>query len=295
MTYTMYVCMNGRTCFLCYETIQEEEGNVATYDCGHKVHLHCALQRATQMHTRCMQCSVDGEVTPDLGQDRQVAIEASTSLAIRKRQLKPPAAIGFWKRVWRYVTPFVPTPLTFSDYMHNKTSLDRLQRLGFTHKDALHEGVRWGALASKYTPSDLLLFGFTWDDMVQMGVQTKHLKEFTWAQLRHSLNLDARKLLNTDMTLSELAQLHLTAHQLSELGFNWDTLMSMGADVNTLKTLDLTFEDIKLLWNPPATQLNRCGFYDRKRLQKAGWDIETLLPQLPTMERTGGRQLRLAF
>ena len=143
-----------------------------------------------------------------------------------------------------------------------------MQRIGFTHKDAIHDGVTWNSMATKYTSTDLLTFGFTWEDMVSMGVTAKHLKQFTWPQLRHSLNLDARKLLSTDMTLSELAELNLNAHQLSELGFNWDTLMAMGADVHTLKVLNLSFDDIKLLWNPPAGQLHKCGYHDRRRLQK---------------------------
>lgn len=285
----------SHTCFLCHERIADNTRNVATYDCGHVVHLHCALQRASQHHTRCVQCSPNGDVTPDLGQDRQVALAASTSLAVRRRQLNPPASLGFWKRIWRHLSPFVPTPETFRDHIYNKTSLDRMQRIGFTHKDAIHDGVTWNSMATRYTATDLLTFGFTWEDMVSMGVTAKHLKQFTWPQLRHSLNLDARKLLSTDMTLSELAELHLNAHQLSELGFNWDTLMAMGADVHTLKVLDLSFEDIKLLWNPPAGQLHKCGFYDRRRLQKAGWDIEALTHQLPSLERNNGRVLRLAF
>ncbi len=285
----------SRTCFLCHDRIADNARNVATYDCGHVVHLHCALQRASQHHTRCSQCSSDGAVTPDLGQDRQVALAASTSLAVRRRQLNPPASMGFWKRMFRYLSPFVPAPQTFRDHVYNKTSLDRLQRIGFTHRDALHEGITWNALSTRYTPTDLLLFGFTWDDMVSMGVTTKHLQKFTWPQLRHSLHLDARKLLSTDLTLSELSDLKLNAHQLAELGFTWDTLMSMGADVHTLKSLQLAFEDIKLLWNPPAGQLHKCGFYDRRRLQKAGWDVEALTHQLPTLERNNGRVLRLAF
>ena len=89
-----------RSCFLCHEKICDAERNVATYDCGHSVHLHCAFQRASFHHTRCLQCAPDGDVTPDLGQDRQVSLAASTSLAVRRRQLHPPASMGFWKRLW---------------------------------------------------------------------------------------------------------------------------------------------------------------------------------------------------
>lgn len=284
-----------RSCFLCHEKICDAERNVATYDCGHSVHLHCAFQRASFHHTRCLQCAPDGDVTPDLGQDRQVSLAASTSLAVRRRQLHPPASMGFWKRLWRNISPFIPAPHTFRDHVYNKTSLERLQRLGFTHKDALQEGLKWNTIAGKYSPTDLLLFGFTWEDMVAMGVQAKHLEQFSWPQLRHSLHLDARKLLSTDLTLSELAKLNLSAHQLSEMGFTWDTFMAMGADVHTLKKLNLQFEDIKLLWNPPSGQLQKCGFYDRRRLQKAGWDVEALTHQLPSLENRTGRNLRLAF
>jgi hypothetical protein len=181
--------------------------------------------------------------------------------------------------------------------VHNKTSLDRIQRIGFTRRDAVHENIPWSLLASRYTPHDLLAFGFNWDDMMKLGVRAKHLTAFTWPQLRHSLDVDARKLLATDMTLGELAQLRLTAHNLSELGFTWDSFMSMGADVDTFKRLGLSMDDIRLLWNPPAAQLHKCGFYDRKKLQRAGWDVDALAAQLPEIDREhmSGRQLRLNF
>lgn len=286
-----------RRCFICNHVMDGELRNCAVYDCGHAVHLHCALQRASNHHTRCLQCTPNGDMTPDLGQDREVSLAASTSLAVRRRQIAPPAQMGFFRRVWRFLSPYVPAPRTFTDHVHNKTSLDRIQRLGFTHHDAVHEQVPWSLVASRYTPTDLLLFGFSWDDMVQMGVRAKHLTKFTWPQMRHSLNLDARKLLNTDVTLAELGQLKLSAHQLAELGFTWDSFMSMGADVTSLKQLNVSFDDIRLLWNPPAVQLHKCGFYDRKRLRRAGWDADKLAQQLPDIDRrsVGGRQLRLNF
>ena len=80
-------------------------------------------------------------------------------------------------------------------------------------------------------------------------VQTKHWNSSHGLSFA-TLHLDARKLLSTDLTLSELAKLNLSAHQLSEMGFTWDTFMAMGADVHTLKKLNLQFEDIKLLWKP---------------------------------------------
>jgi hypothetical protein len=44
------------------------------------------------------------------------------------------------------------------------------------------------------------------------------------------------------------------------------------------------------------SQLVSSGFYDKERVQQAGWPIDDILQQLPVMtERISGRSLRLAF
>ena len=98
------------------------------------------------------------------------------------------------------------------------------------------------------------------------------------------------------ITISELAGLKLTTHQLIELGFTWPILTQMGANVSTWRNFNFDLLDIKRNWSPTLAQLVSAGFYDKERVQQAGWPIDDILQHLPVMtERICGRSLRLAF
>lgn len=132
--------------------------------------------------------------------------------------------------------------------------------------------------------------------MVQLGIRPAEVSHFTWTQQIHSLKLDASKMLQIRMTISELAALRYTTHQLLQLGFDWQTLTNMGANVETWKPFQFELTDLKRYWKPSMSQWVAGGFYDRERLQKAGWPIESALETLPSMtQRCKGRTLRLAF
>ena len=103
-------------------------------------------------------------------------------------------------------------------------------------------------------------------------------------------------MLQMRLTITELANARYTTHQLVELGFTWSVLAQMGANVDTWLRFNFSIEDIKRYWTPTLSQWVNAGFYDKKRVQQAGWPMEGILDSLPTMsERCNGRVLRLAF
>mgnify|MGYP006100291247 CR=1 FL=1 len=282
------------SCTLCESDIGPK--NRAVLDCGHTFHLSCVLKNAQQFTVICATCDTDKGLMCDLGDDRTVAMKADLVAKCRKRQLQPVQSKTLLTHLADILSPLTPKMETFHEYtLHNK-SLDLIQRMGFVPDDAIRERLPWSSLARTYAPDTLLKFGFTWEHMVKMGIRPADVSRFSWTQQIHSLQLNATKLLQLHMTISELAALQYSTHQLLELDFDWPTLTNMGGNVETWSLFRFELSDLKRYWNPTMSQWVAGGFYDKGRLQRAGWVIETVLETLPTMtQRCNGRTLRLAF
>ena len=103
-------------------------------------------------------------------------------------------------------------------------------------------------------------------------------------------------ILKLNITLDELADLNYTPQQLNDLGFTWDILSAMGANVKTIKSFNMSIEDVKTYFNPSLNQWLEAGFYNKDKLQKNDWNVESVSQVLPRMTgRVDGRTLRLTF
>jgi hypothetical protein len=279
-------------CTLCSQLLLDR--NQATFDCGHHFHLSCVLLQPYS--SLCSTCEVATDKLPDLGLDRQVAMTACRAVKIQQRQLHSVEAATLLQRLSRALTPLTPQALCFTDHMYHNKRLSFITSAGFEPRDAVQERVQWADIADRYDSAAILDFGFKWHHMVSLGIQPKQLQHFNWSQQIRSLELTAAQLLQTNMTVTELAQLQYTAHQLLELGFQWQLLANMGTNVETWPLFGFTLEDIKRYWSPTLTQWVSAGFYDKERVQHAGWQMEDVLKTLPRMrERSAGRVLRLDF
>ena len=279
-------------CTLCNEIVPER--NTATFACGHTFHLTCVLMQP--FSSLCSQCDQPVTDLPDIGLDRKVAIASDVASKIQQRQLTCVQPTSILQRIGNAISPLTPSLRTFSDYLYHNKSLSYISSLGFSPKDAVHERVKWDKISSTYEVTDILKFNFKWQHMVEMGITPTDVGLFSWQQQQRDLQLDARKLLQTNISLSELADLKYTTHQLLEMGFDWSVLTQMGASVDSWRMFGFPLEDIKQYWNPSLTNLVTAGFYDKDRVKMAGWDMEDVLHSLPNMsDRSNGRVLRLAF
>lgn len=271
-----------------------EENNIARFHCGHTFHLSCVFLNTFQ--TTCPTCSHDSEKLADTGTDRNIAMSAATIANIRARQLKPNTPLSVVEKFARLVTPLTPKARTFTDHIKQNKRLSSLTDCGFAPSNAVQERVPWSTMMANYSPQDLLDFGFQWEDMVSMGIMPSHIKSFSWSQQKHQLELNAQKMLQTRMTIRDLADLKYTTHQLIDLGFTWSILSQMGANVETWSLFKIDLVDIKRYWAPTLSQWLAAGFYDKERVERAGWPMDEVIQILPAMtERSSGRQLRLAF
>jgi len=280
------------SCILCKDTITNV--NTATFECGHTFHLSCIFMR--HFSSQCPQCNETTTSLPDVGVDREVAITSAIASKIQQRQLQCVQPATIFKKITDIISPLTPSLQHLADNVYHNKSLHFISLAGFSPKDAVHERIKWNKIAETYESADILEFGFLWEHMVDMGITPKEVKMFSWQQQRRLLNLDAHKLLQTNISLSELADFKYTTHQLLELGFSWNVMMQMGASVDNWRMFGFSLDDIKQYWNPSLTDLVSAGFYDKERLVSAGWDLESVLQTLPNMtDRSSGRVLRLAF
>jgi hypothetical protein len=279
-------------CTLCDQTVSER--NTATFACGHTFHLTCVLMQP--FSSLCSQCDQKVTDLPDVGLDRKVSIESNISSKIQQRQLTCVKHTSLLQRIGNVISPLTPSLENFSDYLYHNKSLSHISSLGFSPKDAVHERIKWNKISSTYEVADILKFGFKWSHMVEMGITPTDVGLFSWQQQQRDLQLDARKILQTNISLSELANLKYTTHQLLEMGFDWNVMTQMGASVDSWRIFGFSLEDIKQYWNPSLSDLVAGGFYDKKRVEMAGWELEDVLKTLPNMsDRSNGRVLRLAF
>ncbi len=277
-------------CTLCSKELGDS--NLAIFTCGHSFHLSCVFTHAFK--TTCSECETVNY--PDLGTDREIAMSADIEAKIKERQLQPHEPLTFMQKVTAAISPLTPKATTFLDHIYHNTKLSVIRSYGFGPVDAVQERIPWSKIHSRYSGSNMLDFGFEWQHMVEMGIVPSQLSKFTWAQQQHKLKLNAEELLAIRMTVSELARLKYTSHQLIELGFDWAVLTRMGATVDSWQQFKLSIADIKRYWSPTVSQWVAAGFYDKARLKRAGYNIEDVSKALPAMtERCSGRVLRLAF
>ena len=280
------------TCTLCCGPLTQK--NIATFQCGHSFHLTCVL--AVPYATTCSTCDLSTSDTPDVGNDRNIAMDADVLMKVSQRRLNPTQKSGVISRLRLFMTPLTPTPQTFVDHMKQNKKLSVIAASGFGPDDAVQERVRFSEIVARYEAKDIIDFGFKWNHMVTLGILPTHLTHFTWTQQRHKLQLNAEKLLEMRLIITELADMKYTTHQLVELGFTWPVMVSMGGNVDTWKRFKFDLDDIKRYWSPSLSQWVAAGFYDKDRVLRAGWSMDSLLESLPSMDqRASGRVLRLAF
>lgn len=283
---------SSSSCTLCSNPIRVDPTRVgiAHFKCGHMFHLNCALLHASHYRTSCPQCTMAEDLAPHMGGDRRVAIAANVAAARRRRLVSVETSKKSSKSFWSFSNN---APTSLREHLTRRTPVAQLTKAGFAAEDFVSEAISWNEVVSKYNVSDLLNFGLRWTHAKSMGIRPYNLKSFTWAQIRHVLNITAQDLLSIDTTLSDLGSLGVGPVHLVEMGFDWMALEAMGASVETLKGLNVSVEDIKTYWKPTVSQWERAGFYNRQRLLRSEWNVDRVTATLPDAGwRSNGRTRR---
>ena len=104
-------------------------------------------------------------------------------------------------------------------------SLSTLKLKGFQPHDFVERQVRWGSL--KHSTDALIDFGFKWSHMIAMNFQPNDFQKLEWKHLQ-KLQITAKEMMQTCMSVHDLVALKLTPQQLHELGWTWDNVKTIG-------------------------------------------------------------------
>ena len=240
------------SCTLCKDDILSSGNvrpNVATFDCGHEFHLSCILKYAKENITMsCPMCNKIDLTRLNLGDDRNLAIQ---TLIDARRNIKPIKKSGLLS--WF-------SDKTIPNMVKSGCSLQSMKIKGITPEDIIEERIHWQQLSDIYTTDALLTFGFRWHHMITMGFQPEHFKKLSWHQMTDILELNAKDMLKTSLTIRELADLKITVPHLRQLGFGWSELRQIGGDCETMRLLTANLSDIKTYFNPSPPELDEAGF-----------------------------------
>ena len=202
--------ISNEGCVLCHEKFNKNGNNIASFDCGHRFHLSCILKNAKYYSTSCPICSKvqNTMLKPNLGDDRSIAMASNIQARIKRRQLQPKQQMSWFMKFLSSITPFNKTPENLTEYISAGYNLTNYRNRGLSD-DCMQENIKWDYIIKK---ASIAYYSWLNEDMVAMGIKPHHLKDFTWSQLKHTLNLNASELLKLNMTLDELGELEYTPH-----------------------------------------------------------------------------------
>lgn len=176
---------------------------------------------------------------PDFGTNRL----QSMNTVIRARRT-PPEEQSMWQRA-------ISTIVGGNSL---SGSLSTLKLKGFQPHDFIEKQVSWGSLKQHSTDA-LIDFGFNWSNMLAMNFQPHDFKKLEWRHLQQ-LQITAKEMMQTCLTIHDLVNLKLTPQQLHQLGWTWDHLTSIGGNQDNIC---ISQQDIKLYFgqNPKLKQTSR--------------------------------------
>ena len=251
------------SCTLCNDEILTSGNlrpNVATFHCGHEFHLSCILEFAQKnITTQCPNCNEVDLSRMNLGSDRMLALQSL--IDARRKQTAKMEKKGKSMFSWF-------TEKSLFSMVKSGTSLETLKIKGIRPEDMIEEQISWNTLANIYTTQSLLDFGFEFYHMLTMGFQPDHFKLMTWVELTDKLNVRAKDMLKTSITIKQLADLKLEPAKLHELGWRWKQLQQIGANEETIKLITENIDEIDTYFRPQKNEFKcRDGFTSNRRVR----------------------------
>ena len=107
------------------------------------------------------------------------------------------------------------------------SSLTSLKTQGYIPQDFIEHQINWNDV--KWPIDACIDFGFTFDNMLTMGFQPQHFKQFEWRHYKQ-LNVNAQHMMQTGMAIHDLNQLDLTPQQLHQLKWTWGNFVTIGGN-----------------------------------------------------------------
>ena len=158
--------------------------------------------------------------------------------------------------------------------INSGTSLHTLKLNGYIPESFIEEGIKFHEIASVYTMSSLIDFGFCFSHMRTMGISPEHFKMMDVNQLE-TLEVCASDMLSTSINIHQLAGLGLNLPTLCQMKFTFSDLRKIGGNCQTLRLLTSKLIELKTYFEPTENEWKEAGFTSDEMLKKHQWDVDT--------------------
>tara|TARA_Y100000593_G_scaffold66865_1_gene122994 strand:- start:613 stop:1320 length:708 start_codon:yes stop_codon:yes gene_type:complete len=147
-------------------------------------------------------------------------------------------------------------------------SLDTLRNSGVHPSTLASNGIRLAPLLKQHGFDALIDYGFSWQDMRDMGLTARQACSMNASQLRN-LGVNACMLAELRPTISYIASMRMSPVELHQFGFTSDLLVAMGLHADNMAQFGYSIPDWKRTIGIKNWQA--LGFVDYSECERMGW------------------------
>ena len=162
--------------------------------------------------------------------------------------------------------------MTFRQFINNNDSLVNASNYGFSPIDCVRERISWTMLRKRYSVSDLVQWGMTFQTASKIGLQPQHLGGDKGFEVLENMKATKEDIKSFLFNFEALKSSKLSPETLKKIGFSFQDLIDSGCNATNMR--QLTNCDIKtmvLAFQPTPQEWLEAKFNDAN-IKAHGWD-----------------------
>ena len=162
--------------------------------------------------------------------------------------------------------------MTFKQFLSSGETLDNASNYGFAPIDTIRERISWTTLRKKYSVSELVNWGMTFETAVKVGLKPSQIGGAKGFAVLQEMGATEEQLKEFLYNFESLKTSALTPLHLKKAGFSFRDLLASGCSAKNMRQLEgFDIKSIVLAFGPSAREWLEANFTDEV-VKKAGWD-----------------------
>ena len=162
--------------------------------------------------------------------------------------------------------------MTFKQFVNSGEGLENASNYGFAPIDAVRERISWTTLRKKFSVSDLVQWGMSFETAVKVGLKPSQIGGGKGFSVLKNMNATEEQLKAFLYNFDAIKTSSLTPSHLKEAGFSFQDLLTSGCSAKNMRQLEgFDIKSLVLAFKPTAKQWLEADFTDEV-VKKAGWD-----------------------
>lgn len=162
--------------------------------------------------------------------------------------------------------------MTFKQFISGGEGLENASNYGFAPIDAVRERISWTTLRKKFSVSDLVQWGMSFETAVKVGLKPSQIGGGKGFSVLQEMGATDEQLKAFLYNFDAIKTSSLTPSHLKEAGFSFQDLLTSGCSAKNMRQLEgFDIKSIVLAFQPSAKQWLEADFTDEV-VKKAGWD-----------------------